>query len=398
MPRHTDRRTVLKSIPATAIGGSIIPEVTRAGRSDVRNAEHDDRNEIEVVAEHDEEEDEHRLELSTNEIASGWTTITFDNRTDHTHFYKWFEIPQAALDAAEEADEDVFDFYYEHFTRPFQYFMDDVAPDKEPDPDDLSDRYSDPENGNLYPPWVMDVRPSGGVGLTSGHRTSITTLELEPGTYFTECYVKDDDEEFHSYNGMADVVTVTDARDGEEPDATVEVSLSTVETGEDEELRSSMEVNDSIQAGQHTIAVRFEDQQLFQNLSGHDAHMLRLDADTTLDDVSDWMNWMEPGQFVSDGTGPGTFLGGVHDIFTPEQVASAQSEGDESGDTDGAGDESNGENSHGAVETAYFEVTLNPGAYALVSEVPDPEKKGLLEPFIVPFDRADDHEDVAVTV
>ena len=380
MSPHTDRRTVLKSIPATAIGGSIVTGAATARQSDGRDGEREDRNEIEVVAKHDDAEDEHELELSTNEIRSGWTSIKFDNRTDHTHTYVWFEIPQAALDAAEEANRDIFDYYYEHFTRPFQFYMDDKAPDKQPDPADLSEKYSDPDEGDLFPPWIDDLRPAGGVGLTSGHRTSSTTLELEPGTYFTECYVKDDEEEFHSYNGMADVVTVTDDSTGEEPDATLEVSLSSVETG-DERLRSSMEIDDSIGAGRQTIAVRFEDQQIFENLGGHDIHLIRLDADTTLEDVNGWMNWMEPGQLVSDGTEPGTFLGGVQDIFSPAMVGDAEGQVE----VDGEGVEVEGENG-GAVTTAYFDVTLTPGAYALVSEVPAPAERGLLEPFSIPFD------------
>lgn len=78
--------------------------------------------------------------------------------------------------------------------------------------------------------------------------------------------------------------------------------------------------------------------------------------------MNGWTNWADPDQFISDGSEPGTFLGGVQTIVTPELL-------------EGEG-----------TETAYFHVNLNPGAYAWVSEVPDPADKGMLKPFIVPFD------------
>lgn len=371
--RKTDRRTVLKSLSATALGGSFVAGAGSTDQPESHTTNHTttvNENTIEIDAEHDHHTNDHRFDFSTTEVPSGWVTITFNNQTDRAHFVSLYRLPQAAIDAADEAGEEMYDFYHEHVTRPFQYLMDDIAPYKNPNPDDLSDKYSEPEEDNLFPAWSGDLVPSSGVGLTSGHRTSTTTVELEPGEYYTECYVKNDNEEFHAYNGMADVITVTDDQAGTEPDPSVEVSLSTVDTDSDTGLRSEIEFDDDVEAGQHTVAVRFEDQQAFQNLGGHDVHLVRLDADTTLDDVNGWLNWMAPGQLVADGTEPGTFLGGAEDYMTPALLERAES--------------GNG-NGGGAAKTAYFEVTLNPGAYALVSEVPNPREKGLLEPFSIPF-------------
>ena len=115
--------------------------------------------------------------------------------------------------------------------------------------------------------------------------------------------------------------------------------------------------------GRHAVAVTFEDQSVYDNLVGHDTHLIRLDDATTAEDVNDWMNWMDAGGLASDGTEPGTFLGGVETILTPDLLAGTAS------------------------ETAYAHVTLKPGDYAWVAEVPDPRSKGLLTEFSVPAGR-----------
>jgi len=350
--KYANRRTVLKTIPAALVGGSIVTAPTSATREGARGGTNDGANEVEIVAKHDHEADEHAFEFSTTEIPSGWTTISFDNRTDHTHFAYLAKVPQDAIAGAEEDGEDLLDYYVEHVTRPFQWFMDDVDPEREPDPDDLSDKYSNLEEEVIFPGWFEAVLPSGGAGLTGADTTSRTTVNLDPGEYIVECYVKNDEGKFHSYLGMIESLTVTEERSGSEPEATLDLSLSTAGIGFDED----------VQSGEHTVAVQVEDQQVYDHLLGHDVHLIRFDDETTTADVNGWTNWMDPTQLVSDGTDPGTFVGGVQTILTPELL-----EG-------------------GTPETAYLDVDLNPGAYAWVSEVPDPAGKGMLETFTVPFE------------
>lgn len=350
---RTKRRTVLKTIPVTVVGGGVVAGTTSA--SGDRDAESDRPNELDIVAQHDHEAGQHLLELNAGEVSAGWTTITLDNRTEHTHIAYLAKLPAAAIDAADDAGVDPLDYYVEHVTRPFQWFMDDIDPDREPDPDDLSDEYTDLEEGIIFPPWFEDVLPSGGPGLTTGQTTSAVTVDLDPGHYIVECYVKTEDGEFHSYLGMIDLLTVVDERTGAEPEATFDLSLS----------NDGLDVPDSVPEGRHAVAVRIEEQRIYDHLLGHDVHLIRLDESTTLADVNGWTNWMHPEQLVSDGTEPGTFLGGVQTILTPELLDGTES------------------------ETAYLHVDLNPGAYAWVAEVPDPAGKGLLEPFIIPFDRDD---------
>lgn len=366
IPQDVDRRTVLQTVPVTLVGGSVVSGTMSAARV----TPHDtggSANDLEIVAKHAEKADEHRFELNTREVSTGWTTITFDNQTDHTHFVNAFRVSQAMIDAAAEEDETLRDFFIEHVAGPVQYMTDKKNPHRVADPADLSDKYSNPEKGitpsNLLPPWVGVNLPTGLNGLTSGQLSSSMTLNLKPGDYIIECYVKTEEKVLHSYQGMVDQFAVTDEAggDGEEPEATIELTLSSVDTDDDETNKGTIDLAEDVRAGQHTVAVHFEDQQWY-GAGFHDVHLLRLSETTSIDDVNGWTNFSAYNQLFSDGSEPGTFLGGVHGVVTQELL--------------------NGE----ATETVYFQADLNPGAYAWVSEVPSPADKGLLEGFMVPFE------------
>lgn len=348
-PRHATRRTVLQTTAAALVGGSVLPG-TSAGRGATGGVA-PPRTDVEIVGTHDHDQHEHGFDLDTHEVGAGPTTLAFDNRTEHTHFAYLAKLPPAAINAASQAGADPLDYYVEHVTRPFQYVMDSQLPDKEPDPADLSDEYSNLEEGVIFPPWFGSVAPSGGPGLTTGQTTSRTTVDLAPGEYIVECYVKDDVGDFHSYHGMIDLLTVTDEPSGsKDPASTLDLSLST----------DGIAFDGSVRPGQHTVAVHVEDQRVYDHLLGHDVHLLRLDDGTTIEAVNDWMNWMAPAGLVADGSEPATFLGGVQTILTPALL-------------EGRG-----------TETAYVHVTLRPGRHVWVSEVPDPAGKGLLAEFTVP--------------
>jgi len=337
---HTDRRTVLKTLTATVVGAGVTTgtvTATTVGRARGRP-------DVEVVAKHDHGSGGHTFELSTDEVAAGWTTIEFDNRSEHTHFAYLPKLPEQALSDAEDAGMTPLAFYVDTVTRPFQYFWDSQVDGKTPDEDDLSDYYE-----SFFPPWFSTPDPLpfyGGAGLTSPGHTSTTTVELEPGTYIVECYVKNDDNDFHSYLGMIDLLTVTDEASGaEEPESTIDLTLSNEGIAGTEDVRP----------GRHTVAVDVESQQPYSNLVGHDLHLVRLNDDTSVDDVNGWMNWADRAQFIADGDEPGTFLGGVQDIWTTDLS-----------------------------RTGYLDVTLKPGDYVWVAEVPNPEDKNLLTEFSVP--------------
>lgn len=336
------RRTVLRTLGAATVGGALAS--SGVGGAAAGTATRQPSPDLRVVSGHDHETHEHSFDVSTTEVGAGWTTIQFENPTEHTHFVYLAKLPQAAIDDAEAADVGLLDFYVEHVTKPFQWFMDTNIPGKEPDPEDLSGRYE-----GLFPPWFSKVLPSGGVGFTSSETTSTTTVNLASGQYIMECYMKTESGDFHSYHGMIELLTVTEGSTGSAPEPTLELSVST----------EGIDAPDKVGFGEHTVAVTFEDQQLYSHLLGHDVHLVRLAGGTTTADVNGWTNWLAPEGLVADGSEPTGFLGGVEQILTPDLLAG------------------------NSTETGYIHVSLPPGRYAWVAEVPDPAGKGLLQPFVV---------------
>jgi uncharacterized cupredoxin-like copper-binding protein len=125
-----------------------------------------------------------------------------------------------------------------------------------------------------------------------------------------------------------------------EPRAEVKITLS----GE-----RGIEVEGSPVVGQNTVAVHFEDQAVHENFVGHDVHLVQLEDDTDLEELATWMDWREP-EGLEDPP-PAEFMGGIHEMP--------------------------------AGQTGYFTVTLEPGRYAWIAEVPGPQEKGMLKTFTV---------------
>lgn len=301
---------------------------------------------VDVMATH--RGDEHLFTLSSDEVPSGWTTFRFTNASHTDHFVLLFRAPQSALDAAAAAGQPLLDHWHERITVPFQ---------EEFNPYVAGDIGYEAFVGNLVgaisasAPWFFDpgAPAVGGPGLTAAGGTSQTTVLLEPGTYIIECYVKDGNEEFHSYNGMLEMLTVTaDESGAREPVATAELELSS--TG-------GIGIPEDVRPGRHTFAIRFLDQTTYEHLQGHNAHLVRL-RDTEpelLGALADWMDWMAPGSLSFRAPEGAEFLGGTMEM--------------------------------GAGGTAYYTVTLKPGTYAWIAEVPDPATKNMLKTFSVPSSR-----------
>lgn len=350
MTKHyrPDRRTVLKTLATATAGGTILSGTVSGRGGRARSPLPPD---LTITGKHDHQNDQHIFELNKDELGAGWNTIYFDNQTSHTHFAYLAELPQQAVDDAQNKDwndsgnTDPFDFYYEVVTRPFQWYMDFQAGNTL-DPANVAtvlDVY-DQEIPKVFPPWFSDVQPSGGPGLTAGGNTAKTTVHLDSdqsGMYIVECYVKNSNNIFHSYIGMLDSFSVSDGDTGSEPESTVDLEVST----------GGITFPDTVGNGPQTIGVTYADQTVYSHLLGHDAHLIRLDG-TTASEVKGWMNWASPSQLISDGTEPGQFLGGVQNIRTPGLL--------------------NGTSS----ETGYVQVNLAPGDYAWVAEVPYSDSDG----------------------
>lgn len=271
---------------------------------------------------------EHRFELSADEVPSGWTTFRFDNTAGIHHFGFIVKVPK---DVTVEQ-------YHQEITQVFQNFM-DLALGKDP---------SFPDAGFDLPTWFEDLEFMGGPGLTGPHLTSQTTVNLEPGSYILECYMKTGSAVFHSTRGMLAGFTVTGGAAGApEPHGTLQMDL----------LNSGIQVADQVRPGKHTVAVDFAEQQVHENFGGNDVHLVRIEDGTDLSALAAWMDSRLEGGLAPPA--PAEFLGGAHD--------------------------------QPAGHTAYFTVNLRPGTYAWIAEVDDPAGKNMLKTFTVPFGRSTGH-------
>lgn len=261
-------------------------------------------------------------------VAPGWTTFRLLNESPMVHFAVIERMPDGRGVAEQQAE----------VAPPFQQGMDLIA---EGDADAAMAAFGE------LPEWFGEVEFLGGPGLTAPGVTSEATVRLEPGTYLIECYVKTDGI-FHSFNPDPDVVgmvhefTVTgEPTDAAEPEADHEVVISS---------GSGFDLTGTPTTGANTFRVSFADQTTYANFVGHDVHVVRLDAGDTVEEIGAWMNWSAPDGLNTPA--PATFVGGLNDM--------------------------------GAGGVGYFTVSLEPGTYALVAEVPDPMGKGMFVTFEVP--------------
>lgn len=260
-------------------------------------------------------------------IPSGWVTFRFENESPMTHFAV-LERPMEGIGLEQQQRE---------LAPVFQRAMNFLNAGRT---DSAMAAF-----GQL-PPWFHETVFAGGPGLTGPGGSCDATVRLDPGTYVIECYVKTAGV-FHSTPpgpdryGMAHQFTVTDENSGApEPKATVDVTISSAR---------GIEVAGTPMAGSNVIAVHYADQKVHENFVGHDVHLVRLAEGTTLDSLAAWMDWMSPRGLQTPA--PAEFVGGLEEMP--------------------------------AGQTGYFTVTLSPGRYAWISEVPDPQALGMLKPFTV---------------
>lgn len=260
-------------------------------------------------------------------IPAGWTTFRLVNQSDMVHFALIQRLPGGVGIAEQQRD---------------------VAPVFQQGYDLLISGRTDAAMAKFgeLPEWFGDVDFVGGPGLVSAGGSTAVTMNLESGTYLIECYVKTNGI-FHSYNpapgayGMVRELTVTAERAAAAaPEPTAEIAISRA---------GGMRVPASLEAGEHVIAVRFEDQVAHENFVGHDVHIARLASAADSARVVQWMDWTQREGLSTPA--PVEFVGGLN-----EMPAGA---------------------------TGYIHVTLEPGSYAWVAEVPDPAAKGMFRSFTV---------------
>ena len=256
-------------------------------------------------------------------ISSGWNTFKWSNNSPEVHLFLLDKYP---------AGKDVSDAL--KLAADFQKGMDLINEGK---PDEANVEF-----GKL-PEWFGEIVFSGGSGLLSPKETSITTLHLKPGYYVMECYVKMANGVFHTVMGMAKGIVVTDENSGNSaPLASVNIVVSS---------ENGITYDNTIKSGEQVLSVTFKDQIVHEHFLGHDVNLVKLNENANLEELESWMNWATPTGLRTPSPKGITFLGGVND--SP------------------------------AGSVGYFKVTLTPGDYAFISEVPNSSSKNMLKTFTV---------------
>lgn len=309
------------------------------------DAETMDKGVVEVTAIHDAEENKHLFEMSTNEISAGWKTFQFNNTSGYDHFFLIWQVPEEGIKAAEAAGESILDHWFRGITEPFQMEFNPYI-----DSEIEFDKFIDSLVATISEkaPWFFDpgAKTMGGPGFTAGGTTSKTTVHLEPGDYIVECYIKNEEEIFHSYIGMLEHIRVTDeSSDVEEPDPTNTLVISSTE---------GFQVDQPLTEGNHIIEIFFQDQKSYAHLQGHNVQLVKLndkEDEELLSNLSTWMDWRQSGSLVNRAPEGAEFMGGAMEM------------------TEG--------------ETAYFHIDLEPGDYAWIAEIPNPAAHKMLKTFTI---------------
>lgn len=260
----------------------------------------------------------------TDTILSGWNTFRYKNLSPQTHFFLIDKYPEGKTsEDAEKLVAPVFDSAMKLITE------------------------GKTEEGFAefakLPEWFSEVKFIGGSGLLSPNQVGETTLNLKPGKYIIECYVKMSNGVFHTSMGMTKDIVVKETDSGnKELMADIAINISSTE---------GIEFNDSISSGKHNFSVHYKDQIVHENFVGHDINLVKLEENADLKELENWMNWADPKGLIEPAPFNITFLGGVNDM--PEG------------------------------NTGYFTVTLEKGNYALISEVPNALSKNMLKTFVV---------------
>jgi len=279
-----------------------------------------------------EVEKEHVIEIITRNmdfqmpdtIPSGWNTFRYNNLSPQTHFLLIDKYP------AGKTSEDAKKLVAPVFDSAMKLINEGKAEE------------GFAEFAKL-PEWFGEVKFVGGTGLLSPKQVGETTLNLKPGKYILECYVKMSNGAFHSAMGMTKDIVVTNSDSGnKELIADITINISSTE---------GIVFNDSISSGKHIFSVFFKDQIVHENFVGHDINLVKLGENADLKVLENWMNWADPKGLIEPAPSAITFFGGVNDM--PEG------------------------------NIGYFTATLEPGRYALISEVPNALSKNMLKTFVV---------------
>jgi hypothetical protein len=242
-----------------------------------------------------------------DEIPAGWTTFRFRNEGQEPHFVLVSRLPDGITIEDYETDLSA------EFVRAWY-----AVRDGELGEDEAMARLF-----GALPEWFPGLEFLGGPGLTAPELTTETTLNLEPGNYVLECYMKTEDGEFHYTEGMIRPIRITETRSGAGPPTPdIRITLSNFE----------MEIDGDLTPGRHVVEVHIAENP--DEGFGHNVHVARQEPDTEVNEVIRWMNAFDLNGLTAPG--PARFVGGA-------QIMPAG-------------------------HTAYFTLDLERGQYLLISE------------------------------
>ena len=241
-----------------------------------------------------------------DEIKSGWTTFQFENKGHAVHFFLFNRIP----------DTIPYSVYHEKVSIPFQIVFDSIK-------EGTSKADAGAMLGEMIPAWYFTgVKSMGGTGFVAGGKTTQITVNIEPGTYVMECYIKEKGV-FHTTLGMMkEVKVLEETTQMKPPKSNMNIILT----------NHQIVTEGDIKAGKNTIAVYFNEHPEIG--LGNDVHLIKLDDDTDMDKVIYWLDWMNVNGL--EPPSPVEFLGGVQEMPVGN--------------------------------TEYFTVNIEPGNYAWISE------------------------------
>lgn len=211
-----------------------------------------------------------------DEIPSGWTTIEYTNNGQEPHMLLFHRLPK---------------------DRTFDDFVGEVYPPVNNWWLAIRDKgmsRSDARETIELPAWFNAAQQlMGGAGIIAPRLTSLITLNLKPGTYAMECYIKTQDGELHAMEGMIRELTVTDHRsDTKPPEAKVKITPT----------NNEMAIDGDLTPGKHTIAVHLAEGSMLN------VNVVRLEPESKIQMVVDWMYWLNISGLWPPT--PVTFLGG----------------------------------------------------------------------------------------
>lgn len=291
-----------------------------------------EKKEVPVVEENEKVSQNNYVEVITNsmdfemvdEVKSGWTTFQYINKSSETHFFILEKMPDTL--GLETYKRDLFP----PFTSAFEHF-------------EKGEIEAGMKEFEKIPEWFSKVELAGGVGLTSKKITSKSTIFLEPGTYVMECYVRMPNGMPHTFLGMVKELLVSEESNGKiAPEADYNIDIASTK---------GITFIDSIKSGNYTFEVKFKDQKQYEHMMGHDVNLVKIDNDSLITNLGNWLNTMDFKAFRSPSPEGLLFLGGVEDLPSGN--------------------------------TGYFEVNLEKGSYVLISEIPNAIERKMIKAFKV---------------